>query len=202
MVRSPRRRPRALPTVIIRPGAANAAASSVASAIFREPLAGRPYEVPVAPETRMAVGGVRTVIDGLIALHEADGARLGVDRAVSFPSLSTSIEEMIEALNRVCAGPARLHQLGPRSRDPGDRLILATPRRLHVRGRSRRPTLGLPRSDHPGRSRRPQRRRSRHYLTGSGLTPSRRGRSRPRLRQTAQPNASGRRCRGARRHRP
>ena len=43
-----------LPTVIVRPGVANAAASSVASAIFREPLAGRPYEMPVTEDTRMA----------------------------------------------------------------------------------------------------------------------------------------------------
>ena len=61
-----------LATVIIRPGAANLAASSVASAIFREPLAGRDYEVPVAPETRMAVAGIRAVVEGLVALHEAD----------------------------------------------------------------------------------------------------------------------------------
>jgi D-erythronate 2-dehydrogenase len=103
-----------LPTVIIRPGAANAAASSVASAVFREPLAGRPYEVPVAGDTRMAVTGARTAVEGLIALHEADGAQLGTDRTVCFPSLSCSIQEMIESLHRACGDRA----LGPISWSP------------------------------------------------------------------------------------
>ena len=62
-----------LPTVIVRPGVANAAASSVASAIFREPLAGRPYQVPVTEDTRMAFTGARTAVEGLIALHEVSG---------------------------------------------------------------------------------------------------------------------------------
>ncbi len=132
-----------LPTVIIRPGAANAAASSVASAIFREPLAGRPYEVPVAPETRMAVGGVRTAIDGLIALHEADGARLGVDRAVSLPSLSASIEEMIEALNRVCAG----RPLGSISWAPDPAIQAIVSSWPHLVDSTRAAGLGVPPSD-------------------------------------------------------
>ena len=98
-----------LPTVVVRPGAANAAASSVASAIFREPLAGRPYQVPVSEETRMAVTGVRSAVEGLIALHEVSGAQLGADRSVSFPSTAVSIREMVECLHRVGEGRA----LGP-----------------------------------------------------------------------------------------
>jgi nucleoside-diphosphate-sugar epimerase len=90
-----------LPTVIVRPGAANKAASSLASAIFREPLLGRDYEIPVEPGTRVAVTGVRTVIEGLIALHEADGDALGLDRAVSFPSMPVTVEEMVATLHRV-----------------------------------------------------------------------------------------------------
>ena len=92
-----------LATVIIRPGTANLAASSVASAIFREPLGGRDYEAPVAPHTRMAVTGVRPVIEGLIALHEADAAVLQADRAMSFPSTHHTIREMVETLHRVAS---------------------------------------------------------------------------------------------------
>ena len=91
-----------LPIVIVRPGAANLAASSLASAIFREPLAGRDYEIPVPPETRVALTGVQSVIEGLIALHEADGDALGLDRAVSFPSSPFTVGEMVETLHRVC----------------------------------------------------------------------------------------------------
>jgi nucleoside-diphosphate-sugar epimerase len=90
-----------LPTVIVRPGAANAAASSMASAVFREPLAGRDYAVPVPPETRLAVTGVRTVVEGLIALHEAGSGALGVDRALCFPSVSSTLGEMVDELRRV-----------------------------------------------------------------------------------------------------
>jgi D-erythronate 2-dehydrogenase len=91
-----------LPIVVVRPGAANLAASSLASAIFREPLAGRDYEVPVPPETRVALTGAQSVIEGLIALHEADGDALGLDRAVSFPSSPFTVGEMAETLHRVC----------------------------------------------------------------------------------------------------
>jgi nucleoside-diphosphate-sugar epimerase len=90
-----------LPIVIVRPGAANLAASSLASAIFREPLAGRDYAIPVPPETRVALTGVRSVIEGLIALHEADGAVLGLDRAVSFPSSPLTVGGMVETVHRV-----------------------------------------------------------------------------------------------------
>jgi nucleoside-diphosphate-sugar epimerase len=95
-----------LPTVIVRPGAANAAASAVASAIFREPLAGRPYEVPVTEDTRMALTGVRPAVEGLIALHEVSGARLGTDRSYCFPSTAVSIREMVDCLHRVGEGRA------------------------------------------------------------------------------------------------
>jgi D-erythronate 2-dehydrogenase len=93
-----------LPTVIVRPGAANAAASSVASAIFREPLAGRPYQVPVTEDTRMAFTGARSAVEGLIALHEVSADDLGLDRSVCFPSRSASIREMVECLQRVAEG--------------------------------------------------------------------------------------------------
>jgi hypothetical protein len=46
---------------------------------------------------------VRTVIEGLIALHEADGAALGLDRAVTFPSAACSLRELADELARVCA---------------------------------------------------------------------------------------------------
>jgi nucleoside-diphosphate-sugar epimerase len=113
-----------LPTVIVRPGAANAAASSVASAIFREPLAGRPYEVPVTEDTRMAFTGARSAVEGLIALHEVSGAQLGHDRAVSFPSRAASIREMVESLERVGRG----RQLGELSwrPDPVVQAIVST----------------------------------------------------------------------------
>lgn len=87
-----------IPTVIIRPGRPNAAASSAASAVFREPLAGRPYAVPVAPETRMAVGGVAGVVAGLADLYRLPGDALGEFRTLTFPSVSATFAEMLGVL--------------------------------------------------------------------------------------------------------
>jgi nucleoside-diphosphate-sugar epimerase len=95
-----------LPTVIVRPGAPNLAASSWVSAVFREPLAGRGYTLPVGLEMRTPVAGVRTVVDGLIALHDLPGERLGHDRALTFPSLAVSAGDMVESVRRVGAGRA------------------------------------------------------------------------------------------------
>ncbi|MGE0213746.1 MAG: D-erythronate dehydrogenase [Parvibaculaceae bacterium] len=93
-----------LPTVIIRPGKANAAASSFASAVFREPLKGEDYTLPVDVKTPIPVIGYRAVVDGLVALHELPGQELGADRAVSLPALTVSVEGMIASLRRVAAG--------------------------------------------------------------------------------------------------
>jgi D-erythronate 2-dehydrogenase len=99
-----------LPTVIVRPGAPNAAASSFASAVFREPLAGVDYILPVGLATRMPVIGVRTAVEGLLSLAEADGAALGHDRALNLPSISVTVEGMVEAVRRV-AGPRPLGEI-------------------------------------------------------------------------------------------
>lgn len=90
-----------LPTVIIRPGKPNAAASSFVSGVFREPLNGEAMSVPVAPETAMPLLGYRAIVDGLIALHELPAERFGDDRAVSLPSLTVTVADMIAALKRV-----------------------------------------------------------------------------------------------------
>lgn len=75
-----------LPTVIIRPGKPNAAASSWASGMFREPLNGHACELPVRRDQGHPITGYRTVIDSLIALHEIPAARLGSDRSVGLPA--------------------------------------------------------------------------------------------------------------------
>lgn len=88
-----------LPTVIIRPGTPNAAASSAASAVFREPLSGRDYRLPLAPDTVMAVASVESVIENLIALHELPDDVLAGRRTVTFPSVSATFVEMLEVLH-------------------------------------------------------------------------------------------------------
>jgi nucleoside-diphosphate-sugar epimerase len=95
-----------LPTVTVRPGKPNRAASSFASAIIREPLAGLPAVCPVAPATRMWVQSPRTVIDNLIAGHEAAPTQFRHTRAVNVPGLSVSVADMVEALRTVAGDEA------------------------------------------------------------------------------------------------
>ena len=66
-----------LPTVTVRPGKPNKAASSFASGIIREPLAGVDAPCPVAPTTRMWVTSPRAVIANLIVGHEAPASAFG-----------------------------------------------------------------------------------------------------------------------------
>jgi nucleoside-diphosphate-sugar epimerase len=90
-----------VPTVSVRPGLPNKAASGFASGIIREPLQGIPAVCPVAPATRMWLCSPRTALFNLMHAHEIDGTRLGASRAINLPGLATSVAEMVAALARV-----------------------------------------------------------------------------------------------------
>lgn len=90
-----------LPTVIVRPGKPNAAASSWASGMFREPLAGETCYLPVHRDQLHPVIGYRDVIDSFIALHEADPGALGEDRSFGLPSHRVSVNEAMRVLQQV-----------------------------------------------------------------------------------------------------
>jgi D-erythronate 2-dehydrogenase len=96
-----------LPTVVIRPGRPNAAASSWVSSIFRERLNGEECTLPVDPSTRVPISGYRTVVENLVRLHEVSPADLGPDRAVNLPALAPTAQEMID-----CLSPANGRPLG------------------------------------------------------------------------------------------
>ncbi len=92
-----------LPTVIIRPGKPNAAASSWASGMFREPLGGQPCHLPVRRDQRHPMTGYRTAVESFIALHETPEARLGSDRAYVLPAHIVTPELAQTALAEVAA---------------------------------------------------------------------------------------------------
>ena len=75
-----------LPTVIVRPGKPNAAASSWASGMFREPLNGETCALPIRRDQCHPMTGYRTVIESFIALHEVPESRLKDDRAYVLPA--------------------------------------------------------------------------------------------------------------------
>lgn len=90
-----------LPTISVRPGKPNAAASSFASGIIREPLNGETAVCPVAGTTRLWLLSPRKAIESLIAGLELDSALLGHQRVLNLPGISVSVDEMIAALREV-----------------------------------------------------------------------------------------------------
>lgn len=100
-----------LPTVIIRSGKPNAAASSWASGMFREPLNGETCLLPVRRDQCHPMTGYRTVIDSLIALHEVPEKSLGDDRAFVLPAhrvtprLAESVIQEVAAERGLRIGP-------------------------------------------------------------------------------------------------
>jgi nucleoside-diphosphate-sugar epimerase len=94
-----------LPTVTVRPGKPNRAASSFASGVIREPLSGVDAPCPVAPTTRMWVQSPRAVIENFIVGHEAPASAFTHTRSINVPGISVSVADMVAALRRV-AGDA------------------------------------------------------------------------------------------------
>jgi D-erythronate 2-dehydrogenase len=95
-----------LPTVTVRPGKPNAAASSFASGIIREPVNGEESVCPVERSTRMWVISPESAVGGFIHAHDLPGDRLGSNRSISLPGLSVTVGEMAAALERVAGRAA------------------------------------------------------------------------------------------------
>jgi nucleoside-diphosphate-sugar epimerase len=96
-----------LPTVMVRPGRPNRAASSFVSAVVREPLLGLPAQYPVAEEFRVWVCSPRRAVDWLAHAAALDSATLGRDRGINPPGISASIADMLRALEEVAGPEAR-----------------------------------------------------------------------------------------------
>jgi len=92
-----------LPTIVVRPGKPNAAASSFASSIVREPLAGESVVCPVAPEARMYSLSPRKVVDALVHAATIPSEEIGQVRSLTLPGLTYTQAEMMAALERVTA---------------------------------------------------------------------------------------------------
>ncbi len=90
-----------LPTICIRPGKPNKAASGFFSGILREPLAGHEAVLPVSEDVRHWFASPRAAIGFLIHAAAIDTAPLGARRNISLPGLSATVREEIEALRRV-----------------------------------------------------------------------------------------------------
>ena len=90
-----------LPTIVVRPGKPNKAASSFASNILREPLEGRETNCPVGRETGVWVLSPRRVVENFIHAAELPAETWGSNRGVALPGMTVSVAEMVDALGRI-----------------------------------------------------------------------------------------------------
>ncbi len=132
-----------LPTVSIRPGKPNAAASSFASGILREPLNGVETVCPVEPETELWLTSPRMIVENIVHAFEVPSEAIGPVRSLSLPGITASVREMVAALKRV-AGPKTVKRIRWEP-DPKIKAIVQTwPARFDT---ARADSLGFSRDD-------------------------------------------------------
>jgi len=90
-----------LPTICVRPGKPNKAASGFFSNIIREPLAGEGAVLPVSEEVRHWHASPRSAVGFLLHAGTMDTAGMGPRRSLSMPGLAATVGEQIAALERV-----------------------------------------------------------------------------------------------------
>jgi len=93
------------PTIVVRPGAPNKAASGFFSGIIREPLSGIEAILPVGDDVRHWLASPRAAVQFLIHAAEIDGAAVGPRRNITLPGVEVTVGQMIEGLKAV-AGDA------------------------------------------------------------------------------------------------
>ena len=90
-----------LPTIVVRPGKPNKAASTFASSIIREPLAGQEAVCPVGREAGMFILSPRRVVDALLHAMRLPDADWGTTRALQLPGITATVGEMADSLARI-----------------------------------------------------------------------------------------------------
>jgi D-erythronate 2-dehydrogenase len=95
-----------LPTIVVRPGKPNLAASSFASGIIREPLAGQPSECPVPDTTGVWILSPRRVVEAFVHASELPSSAWPTTRVVNLPGITLTVREMIDAMGRVAGRQA------------------------------------------------------------------------------------------------
>jgi len=126
-----------LPTICVRPGRPNKAASGFFSGIIREPLAGQEAVLPVSESVRHWFASPRAAVGFLVHAAELDTAKLGTRRNLSMPGVCATVGDEIEALRKVAGDQAaklirrapdplieRIVSGWPQNFDPGRALAL------------------------------------------------------------------------------
>ena len=97
-----------LPTVVVRPGRPNRAASGFFSGIIREPLLGLETDLPVPDDFAVWICSPRRATDWLLHAGAMDSRPLGLDRSLTPPGLSVTVGQMLAALDQVRPGASAL----------------------------------------------------------------------------------------------
>lgn len=95
-----------LPTIVVRAGKPNAAASSFASGIIREPLNGAPSDCPVSPQTGVWLLSPGRAVEAFVHACELPAAAWGTRRVLNLPGITATVAEMLDALKRVAGAEA------------------------------------------------------------------------------------------------
>jgi nucleoside-diphosphate-sugar epimerase len=100
-----------LPTIVVRPGRPNKAASSFASSILREPLNGEAVACPVPATTAMFILSPRRVVDALLRAMELEEEAFAEGRSLTLNGITVSVAEMLDALRGIAGErvAARVH---------------------------------------------------------------------------------------------
>ncbi|EFG35822.1 4-hydroxybutyrate dehydrogenase [Brucella sp. NVSL 07-0026] len=96
-----------LPTIVVRPGKPNSAASSFASDIIREPLAGIASNNPVPPATRMWLSSPDIAARNLVHAITVEGSALGINRVLNLPGICVTVADMLDSLERIAGKDVR-----------------------------------------------------------------------------------------------
>jgi nucleoside-diphosphate-sugar epimerase len=106
-----------LPTIVVRPGRPNKAASTFASSIMREPLQGQDVVCPVGIDTPMCLLSPRKVVEAFMRAQAIPASQWGYSRAVQLPGFTSSVRGMLKALEEVAgANVARRVRFEPDAR--------------------------------------------------------------------------------------
>lgn len=97
-----------LPTIVVRPGRPNKAASSFLSGILREPLLGLEADLPVPEHFAAWVASPRRAVDWLLHAAVMDTKPMGLDRSVNPPGMSVTVAHMLQALESARPGARAL----------------------------------------------------------------------------------------------
>ena len=121
-----------LPTICVRPGAPNKAASGFFSSIIREPLAGKTAKLPVGLEVVHTHASPRSAIGFLLHAAALDLSGLGARRAITLPGVAVSVGEQIAALTSI-AGPKAASFIVPEPDEAVAKIVSGWPTRFEAK---------------------------------------------------------------------